>query len=101
MNDDPTALARRVTRAAAVSGQLPVLVLYHRPGRDCGSYSAGGAGEQSSYLAWVRTVADAIADRVAVITGGASGLGLATARRLAARSSPRPAARRTGRLEPR
>ena len=67
VNDDPTALARRVTQAAAVSGQLPVLVLYHRPGRDCGSYSAGGAGEQSSYLAWVRTVADAIADQRALV----------------------------------
>ncbi len=50
VDDDPTAATRRVTQTAAVTGQLPVLVLYHRPGRDCGSYSAGGAAEQSSYL---------------------------------------------------
>lgn len=67
VDDDPTPLTRRVTQSAAVSGQLPVLVLYHRPGRDCGSYSAGGAAEQSSYLAWVRTIADTIADQRALM----------------------------------
>lgn len=67
VNDDPVALTQRVTQTAAVTGQLPVLVLYHRPGRDCGSYSGGGAAEQSSYLSWVGTVADAIGDRRALV----------------------------------
>jgi len=67
VNDDPVALTQRVTRAAAMSGQLPVLVLYHRPGRDCGSYSGGGAAEQSSYLTWVGAVADAIEDQRALV----------------------------------
>ena len=68
MNDDPAPSTRRVTQAAAVTGRLPVLVLYHRPGRDCGSYSGGGAAEQSSYLTWVGAVADAIGDqRVLVV----------------------------------
>lgn len=67
VDDDPTPVTQRVTQTAAVTGQLPVLVLYHRPGRDCGSYSAGGAAEQSSYLAWVRTIADTIADQRALV----------------------------------
>jgi endoglucanase len=67
VNDDPVSLTQRVTQSAAVTGQLPVLVLYHRPGRDCGSYSAGGAAEQSSYLAWVGGVADAIGDQRALV----------------------------------
>ena len=67
VDDDPAPLTRRVTQAAAVSSQLPVLVLYHRPGRDCGSYSGGGAAEQSSYLTWVGAVADAIGDQRAVV----------------------------------
>jgi endoglucanase len=67
VDDDPTAATQRVTRTAAVTGQLPVLVLYHRPGRDCGSYSAGGAAEQSGYLSWVTAVADAIGDQRALV----------------------------------
>jgi endoglucanase len=67
VNDDPVALTQRVTQTAAVTGQLPVLVLYHRPGRDCGSYSGGGAAEQSSYLTWVGAVADAIGDQRALV----------------------------------
>jgi endoglucanase len=67
VNDDPVPLTQRVTQTAAVTGQLPVLVLYHRPGRDCGSSSGGGAGEQSSYLAWVGAVADAIGDQRALV----------------------------------
>ena len=67
VNDDPVALTERVTQTAAVTRQLPVLVLYHRPGRDCGSYSGGGAAEQSSYLTWVGAVADAIGDQRALV----------------------------------
>ena len=67
VDDDPVPLTRRVTQTATAVGQLPVLVLYHRPGRDCGSYSGGGAAEQSSYLTWVGSVADAIGDRRALV----------------------------------
>lgn len=67
VDDDPVPLTRRVTQTAAVTGQLPVLVLYHRPGRDCGSYSAGGAAEQSGYLTWVGAVAEAIGDQRALV----------------------------------
>lgn len=67
VDDNPWEKARRVVQAAQVTGQLPVLVLYHRPGRDCGSYSAGGAAEQSGYLSWVGAVADAIGDQRALV----------------------------------
>lgn len=65
--DDPAATTGRVVRKAELLDQLPVLVLYHRPGRDCGSYSAGGAAEQDGYLDWVRAVSDAIGERSALV----------------------------------
>ncbi len=38
------ARARAATAKAAQAGRTALLVVYHVPGRDCGSYSAGGAG---------------------------------------------------------
>jgi endoglucanase len=37
--------------------QLPVYVVYDIPGRDCGSYSSGGAASPAAYQAWIRQVA--------------------------------------------
>lgn len=67
VDDDPRSVTQRVVQQAEVLGQVPVLVLYHRPGRDCGSYSAGGAAERSSYLSWISEVAGAIGDRQALV----------------------------------
>jgi endoglucanase len=55
-----------VTRAAA-AGRLPVLVAYNIPGRDCGSYSAGGAASATAYRAWIRTVVAGLKGRSAVV----------------------------------
>jgi len=44
-----------------------VLVAYNVPGRDCGSYSAGGAADVDAYLAWVGSFAAALGDRPAVV----------------------------------
>jgi endoglucanase len=55
-----------VTRAAAV-GQLPVLVAYNLPGRDCGSFSAGGAATAVAYRTWIRSVAAGLKGRPAVV----------------------------------
>lgn len=66
-DDNPYPEAERVTRAAAAGGQLPVLVAYHRPGRDCGSYSAGGSADPASYLAWVGQLAAGVGDRPALV----------------------------------
>lgn len=64
---NPYATAERVTAEAAVRSQLPVLVAYHRPGRDCGSYSAGGSSDAESYLAWVGQLAAGVGDRPALV----------------------------------
>lgn len=55
-----------VTRAAA-AGQLPVLVAYNIPGRDCGSFSAGGAATPDAYRAWIRTVVAGLDGRPAAV----------------------------------
>lgn len=66
-DDDPVPLARRVIRQAEVAGALPVLVLYHRPHRDCGNYSAGGSPDSTAYAQWIATIADTIGSRRAVV----------------------------------
>ncbi|MEZ0166532.1 glycoside hydrolase family 6 protein [Kineococcus sp. LSe6-4] len=65
--DAPRERARALTTAAAAAGALPVLVAYDVPGRDCGSFSAGGAADEDAYLAWVGELAAGIGDRPAVV----------------------------------
>jgi endoglucanase len=42
-------------------------VAYNIPGRDCGSFSAGGAGSADAYRTWVRTVVNGLKGRPAVV----------------------------------
>lgn len=49
--------ARVRTWVAEAAGAVPVLVVYALPGRDCGSYSAGGAADEAAYLSWVDQLA--------------------------------------------
>jgi endoglucanase len=65
--ENPFPAVEEVSRAAAAAGELPVLVAYHVPGRDCGSYSAGGAADGDAYLAWIGSFAAALGDRPAVV----------------------------------
>ncbi len=51
-----------VDRASALR-QLPVLVLYAIPGRDCGGFSSGGFTTSQQYLSWVTGVRTAIGAR--------------------------------------
>jgi endoglucanase len=53
--------------AASAAGQIPVLVAYNIPERDCGSYSAGGASSGDSYLSWIQTFASAIGEHPALV----------------------------------
>ncbi|NTW61566.1 glycoside hydrolase family 6 protein [Candidatus Saccharibacteria bacterium] len=55
-----------VSGASAVN-QVPVLVLYNIPIRDCGGYSTGGSSSVSSYTQWVAQVAAAIGNSTAVV----------------------------------
>ena len=67
---DSAEIAARVREAsskAAKAGRSALLVAYHVPGRDCGSYSAGGSGSPSAYRTWVRGFARGIGARRATV----------------------------------
>ena len=64
---DPKARVEELTVAAQAAGQVPVLVAYNLPERDCGQYSRGGAGSPAEYLAWTREVVAGLGDRPAVV----------------------------------
>ncbi len=66
----PSATADAVTKTlqeAKRQRAVPVFVLYNIPGRDCGSYSAGGAEDTAAYNAWIDAIAAAIGDRKVVV----------------------------------
>lgn len=48
-------------------GHLPVMVAYNIPGRDCGSFSAGGSEDEEAYLEWIQDFTDGVAGREAVV----------------------------------
>jgi endoglucanase len=62
-----TARVREATQKAASAGRTALLVAYHVPRRDCGSYSAGGSGSAAAYRAWVRGFARGIGSRRAAV----------------------------------
>ena len=49
------------------SGALPVFVAYNIPGRDCGSYSAGGASGSDAYRKWIKSFADGLGGKQAIV----------------------------------
>lgn len=53
----------RITGAQA----LPVFVAYNIPNRDCGSYSSGGARNADSYRQWIRSFANGLGGKRAVV----------------------------------
>ena len=55
---DVEAAARRIVRSAG--DELPVLVAYNIPNRDCNSYSAGGVGSADEYRRWIRSLAEGL-----------------------------------------
>ncbi len=59
--------ARSLVLAAAARRQLPLLVVYDIPGRNCGSYSKANVPADHSYVRWVGQVAAAIADEPAIV----------------------------------
>ncbi|HEY8471983.1 MAG TPA: glycoside hydrolase family 6 protein [Natronosporangium sp.] len=56
-----------VVSAAAAAGQVPILVVYNVPNRDCGGASSGGAPNHGAYRAWIDQVAAGIAGRPAYV----------------------------------
>lgn len=70
------AQARDVTERAEAAGQIPVLVAYNIPYRDCALYSAGGAADGAAYLAWMAGLARGVGNRQAIIVLEPDGLGV-------------------------
>src|SRR3984885_5870330 len=61
------ATVKTTLRQANLERAVPVLVLYNIPGRDCGSYSAGGAENTADYEAWIDAIGGAIGDHKVVV----------------------------------
>lgn len=64
------------TVLATAKREVPVLVAYNIPGRDCGGFSAGGAQTTADYEAWIDAFAEGLGDRKAVVIVEPDGLGL-------------------------
>jgi endoglucanase len=70
------AKVRDIVDRATAGGQVPVLVAYNIPFRDCALYSAGGAADGAAYLAWIKGFAAGIGERQAVVILEPDGLGI-------------------------
>lgn len=55
------------TSAARAAGKIPLPVLYMIPGRDCGSYSAGGVSSADEYRTWIDGAAAGMAGNRAIV----------------------------------
>jgi endoglucanase len=66
-NADIAADVSAYVGAAEAATQLPVLVAYNVPDRDCGSESGGGAPDSAAYRTWIDGFASAIGDRPALV----------------------------------
>ena len=64
---DVEADVRSVTTRAARAGRSALLVAYWMPGRDCGSYSAGGAESAAAYRDWIGSFARGLGSRRATV----------------------------------
>jgi endoglucanase len=67
---------RDTMEAARDQHAVPVLVAYDIPGRDCAQFSAGGALDKASYLAWIDAFASGIGRGRAVVILEPDSLGL-------------------------
>jgi endoglucanase len=54
---------RDVVNRAWAAGQMPVVVAYNVPHRDCGGYSTGGSASDAYYREWITAIARGIGDR--------------------------------------
>ncbi|SFR74954.1 endoglucanase [Agromyces sp. CF514] len=70
------AAADSIVDRATARGEMPLLVVYNLPFRDCAQYSAGGAADTAAYEAWVDGVAAGIGDRSATVILEPDGVGI-------------------------
>lgn len=59
-NADVKSDVSKAMASAKAQNAMPVFVAYNIPGRDCGSYSAGGVASKDAYVAWITKIADGI-----------------------------------------
>jgi endoglucanase len=64
---DPAGAVREVVQRAQTAGQVPFLVAYNIPSRDCGQFSAGGAPSADAYRQWLDGFARGIGDARAIV----------------------------------
>jgi endoglucanase len=64
---DVHASVATLERKAAAQRQVPVVVAYDVPGRDCSQFSAGGAQGTADYAAWIDGFASAIGRNKTVV----------------------------------
>jgi endoglucanase len=64
---DIRSAAANTVSVAAGQNKLATLVVYNIPGRDCGSYSAGGSASADLYKAWIRQLAAGIGPNKAMV----------------------------------
>jgi endoglucanase len=74
--DQVRAGVRNVVKAATRAHQVPVIVAYYVPGRDCSQYSAGGAPSEQAYQQWISAFAQGIGGHKAVVILEPDGLAL-------------------------
>ncbi|MFI8997431.1 glycoside hydrolase family 6 protein [Streptomyces sp. NPDC053542] len=65
--ENPAPRVARIAGQAAADSRVPIFVAYNIPQRDCGHYSAGGAGSDRAYRDWVARLAKGLGNRKAVI----------------------------------
>jgi endoglucanase len=67
---NPTTIESQVsslTTAASAAGEVPVLVAYDIPNRDCGGASAGGAPTIADYETWISNFAAGLGSATAIV----------------------------------
>jgi endoglucanase len=67
---------QKTMKQAKLTRSVPVLVAYDLPFRDCAQYSAGGALDTSSYLAWIDGFAAGVGNGEAIVLLEPDGLGI-------------------------
>jgi endoglucanase len=67
---------RHTATRAAARREVPVLVAYNIPFRDCAQFSAGGATTVAEYEAWIDAFAEGIGNRRAIVVLEPDGLGI-------------------------
>lgn len=46
---------------------IVTFIAYNVPGRDCGSYSAGGVGSKDAYIKWIKEISKGLSDGKAIL----------------------------------